>query len=247
MQSYVTSFLGAFTNMRKKGAFPTNPRPFSVVSLRIRGNAVFYEENNTTYVSEGDVLFVPENTAYWQECDTDDEVIAIHLTLDKPLSSNIFKISPENFQSVLPLFKKLEKMYGENKEANHFVCLSLLYEILSLFDEKNTADLPPTLLKAVSVIDKNYMNPDFSVFSLSEKLGVSQAYLRLLFNKHLSTSPNAYIRSLRFKRAKELLSSNYYSVSEASIMSGFANEKNFSTAFRKEFGKTPSEFKKSAL
>ena len=79
-----------------------------------------------------------------------------------------------------------------------------------------------------------YLNPD----------KISDAYLRILFSKHLNTSPAAYLKSLRFDRAKRLLSTGYYSVKTVSFMCGYENEKNFSIAFKNATGKSPSEYKK---
>jgi len=47
---------------------------------------------------------------------------------------------------------------------------------------------------------------------------------------------------MRIEKAKELLSTGYFSVKEVSQKSGFDNVKYFSTVFKKEVGCSPSEY-----
>ena len=244
MNIYINSFLGVFINKRKKEAFFTSPRDFSVLSFRTKGNAVFYRNGKTVHVSENDILYVPENIFYSQESDTYDEIIAIHFKVDKDLFPDLTALTPKDTKIAEELFKKAYSLYTAGGEKAHFACLSVIYEILNLFLSKSTENLPHILLKAKDIIEKSFADSSFSVSLLADKLNISEAYLRMLFSKHMGLSPSAYLKSLRFDRAKKLLETGYYSVGTVSEMSGYENEKNFSTAFKKFTGKSPSEYKK---
>ena len=52
-------------------------------------------------------------------------------------------------------------------------------------------------------------------------------------------------QKMRIEKAKELLKTGYFSVSEVSQKSGFDNVKYFSTLFNKVVGLRPSEYMKN--
>ena len=56
-----------------------------------------------------------------------------------------------------------------------------------------------------------------------------------------------YVINLRINRAKELLNSDLYSVSQVAEMSGFFDDTYFSRYFKKRVGKTPNSIKRDGL
>jgi AraC-like DNA-binding protein len=55
-------------------------------------------------------------------------------------------------------------------------------------------------------------------------------------------SINAFIRSIRLRRAAQLIQNTQYNISEICYQVGFNDLKYFRQCFRKQFGKNPSEF-----
>ena len=68
----------------------------------------------------------------------------------------------------------------------------------------------------------------------------------LVLNKKLKAlmgvTANAFVRSIRMKRAAELLKTGRYSVSEVTYDVGFNDLKYFRECFKKEFGMQPTEY-----
>ena len=59
-------------------------------------------------------------------------------------------------------------------------------------------------------------------------------------------SANEFIRTIRLKRAAELMQSNQeLSISEITYKVGFNDLQYFRSCFKKQYGKTPSEFIKN--
>lgn len=99
--------------------------------------------------------------------------------------------------------------------------------------------------KALDVVEKNIGNTDFSVEAFSAEMGMS----RMLLYKKLMTltgkSPVEFIRTMRLKRAAQLLVKSQLNVSEIAFQVGFNDAKYFSQCFKKEFNVLPSEYKQS--
>ena len=60
----------------------------------------------------------------------------------------------------------------------------------------------------------------------------------------MDMTPNHFIRSIRLKRAAQLLSKNAGSVSEIAYQTGFDNLSYFTKRFKEAFHKLPSELSK---
>jgi AraC-like DNA-binding protein len=61
--------------------------------------------------------------------------------------------------------------------------------------------------------------------------------------KLIGQSPSQFIRSIRLKRAAQLLNQNAFSIGEIVYMVGFEKHSYFTDCFKKQFGVPPSAFK----
>ncbi len=102
-------------------------------------------------------------------------------------------------------------------------------------DEKFLKDL-------MDIIEEHISNSEYSVKDLAKQMGVSHSVLYRKIQALTNLTINDFIKTIRLKRSVQLLSSKALSVSEVSYKVGFSNPKYFSTCFKAEFGKSPSEF-----
>jgi signal transduction histidine kinase/ligand-binding sensor domain-containing protein/DNA-binding response OmpR family regulator len=96
--------------------------------------------------------------------------------------------------------------------------------------------------KLLTVIEENISNAGFSVELLSSKMNMSRA---TLYNKVFNLSgktPVEFIRSVRLKRAVQLLLTKQFTIAETAYEVGFNDAKYFSKVFKEEFLMTPSEY-----
>lgn len=113
-------------------------------------------------------------------------------------------------------------------------------EIDSILDD---IPMKGSLLETVmQCIDEHISDEQFSVEQLSRKVGMSERQLQRKLKQITNKTPNQFITSVRLHRAKELLLSGNSNISEACYETGFSSPSYFSSRFKKEFGKTPSEF-----
>ncbi len=86
-------------------------------------------------------------------------------------------------------------------------------------------------------------NPEFSVNNLCDDLGMSRSQLYRKFESITGLTPNDFIRSVRLKRAAQLLRGSSYNISEISDRVGFNSIKYFNKYFKEEFGFTPTQYR----
>ncbi len=98
------------------------------------------------------------------------------------------------------------------------------------------------LSKIIQVIEDRIADPDFDVPALSLEIGMSQPVLYKKIRALTDLSVNDFIKSIRIKRAAQLLKQGAGNISEIAYSVGFNDRKYFSSEFKKHFGKTPTEF-----
>lgn len=95
--------------------------------------------------------------------------------------------------------------------------------------------------KAKRIVEKELANPEFSINDLCSMLAMSRTSVYNKLKTLTGQPPNDFIRIIRLSKAKGLLASKKYSVSEISNMVGFTDPRYFSTSFKKHFGISPSK------
>lgn len=98
------------------------------------------------------------------------------------------------------------------------------------------------LKQALEIIEKEIDNPDFSVDEFSKEMFMSRVTLYRKIHSLTGKSPLDFIRSIRLKRAVQLLDKSGMSISEVAYQVGFNNPKVFRKLFKEEFSITPSEY-----
>lgn len=112
------------------------------------------------------------------------------------------------------------------------------------FEEITTTSLDEKLMqKALDSVKKNMDNPDYSIADLSEDVGMSRTQLNRKLQSIVNMTPLQFIRSVRLKRAGQLLRTTKLGVSEIADLTGFNTIKYFNQHFKEEFGMTPTQFR----
>ena len=98
------------------------------------------------------------------------------------------------------------------------------------------------LKKVIKFVEENMYEPEFNIAVLSAKVAMSQPVLMKKIKAITGLSTNDFVKSLRLKKAAELLSEKRHTVYEVSYMVGYEDSKYFSKEFKKHFGKSPSAY-----
>jgi AraC-like DNA-binding protein len=98
--------------------------------------------------------------------------------------------------------------------------------------------------KAIKVVEENMSNEKFNVKIFSSELAMSPSTLLRKIKAITGEPSDGFIRKIRLKRAAQLLKKSQLSITEICYSIGFSSQKHFSTAFKKQFEISPSEYKK---
>lgn len=100
-----------------------------------------------------------------------------------------------------------------------------------------------TFLRALQLIERGELETT-TLAALSDRLGISDRYLRQLFQGHLGMSPKQYALYHQLMFAKQLIHSSSLPISEIAFASGFQSIRRFNDAFKKVIRLTPSQVRK---
>ncbi|HUJ01718.1 MAG TPA: GlxA family transcriptional regulator [Usitatibacter sp.] len=84
----------------------------------------------------------------------------------------------------------------------------------------------------------------FSVLGIARELHVSARHLERLFRAELGVRPSEFARTLRLRKAYDLLVDTRKPISEIALDSGFADGSHFSRRFRDAYGRSPSQVRR---
>jgi AraC-like DNA-binding protein len=180
--------------------------------------------NNIAHLSEEKIALLKQ-----KDCVV-DFVTAKHLKI----LSDIFNNAPS---SNLPeLFIKSRVLRLTEHFLNN-ICKRGLSEMPEFTTQKDFH----ALIKIEHELLKNHSVEFPSIESLAKLVYMSESKLKKLFKQAYGMAIYQYYQKNRMHKAKELLLSKKYTVTQVGTLLGYQNMSNFSVAFKKEFNVLPSE------
>ncbi|MES2775069.1 MAG: two-component regulator propeller domain-containing protein [Bacteroidota bacterium] len=98
------------------------------------------------------------------------------------------------------------------------------------------------LTRVIKIVDEHMDDPDFGVEKLARKVAMSPPILYKKIKAVSNMSVNEFVKSLKLRKAAQLLQQTDMTVYEVAYNVGYNDRKYFSREFKKQFGKTPSEY-----
>mgnify|MGYP003939795167 CR=1 FL=1 len=112
-------------------------------------------------------------------------------------------------------------------------------------EPKNIAITSPDvkfLERVMSYIEKNLDEPGLNVEEIGKEIGMSRVTLYRKIKALTNQTVIEFIRSIRLKRAAQLLEQNQFNINEIAYIVGFTDVDYFRKCFKERFGKTPKEY-----
>lgn len=162
------------------------------------------------------------------------------------------QLTKEEGDSVENLFDKLAEEYSNDHIWRKQMIVSLLWEILIIFDRLRTKkhphpqpDLSYPLLNIWSVIryvHMHYREP-ITLESLARQIAISTSYLSEQFKEKLGLSFTQFLQEIRIRHACSLLTSTEMSMVDIAIEVGFGSLRSFFRIFKQHKEMTPTEYR----
>lgn len=148
--------------------------------------------------------------------------------LTKPFNLKLLQLRIKKF---IDLFERNHRMFSNKLDVSPSEIT------ITSLDEK-------LVEKAIRIVEEHMSDSDFSVELLSSELALSRGYLYKKLMAITGKGPAEFIRTIRLKRARQLLEQSQMQVAEIAYMCGFNSPRRFAQNFKNEFGMLPSEFLK---
>ncbi|MCR8558345.1 response regulator [Mucilaginibacter sp. BJC16-A38] len=152
------------------------------------------------------------------------------------IGANDYMTKPFNFEILLSKIKNLLTLQDTFKRTYKKQMSVQLQEVpLQSEDER-------FLRNMVEYIEQNILNYNLSVEELSRQMNMSRVSLYKKVLMLTGQSPLEFIRSIRLKKAIQLLADSQMSISQISYEVGFNTPKYFTKLFKEEYNMLPSEY-----
>ncbi len=222
-------------------SYGPHTRDYYIIHFCISGSGTLSDKYGTHKISAGELFIIRsgEITVYTADEKNPWEYVWLAFLGN---GSDIFATDKSVYTFPPELAEKLkESVFLKN--SSPYVYTSIIYELMHhLFFKENEEKDVPALIK--KYIDYNYMY-EISVSSLARTYLFDRSYLFKIFKARYGTGIKEYITGVRIKNAKRFLSLGI-SVSKCSKMVGYDDEFNFSRAFKKHEGISPSKWKSTS-
>jgi AraC family transcriptional regulator len=120
------------------------------------------------------------------------------------------------------------------------------YSSLSSTPPRSMGGLPSRRLRLVLAYIEDTLGQPIKLRELAALAGISARHFERAFRQSTGTSPHAYVMDRRLHRARGLLINHLdLPIEQIAIRVGFSSSSHFSSAFRRQTGLTPTDFRKT--
>lgn len=157
-------------------------------------------------------------------------------------------VTPEMMKIINELkdVQKSGELRRLHTEAKIMELLIYQLEQLNTQDEDQNKKLKSAdiekLEQARDILEKDFVNPP-SQRELAQAVAMNESKLRKEFKEYFATTIYDYIVRLRMEYARTLLLDQKKTIYETAVLTGFNHQNNFSSAFKKYFGISPSDIR----
>lgn len=231
-------------------------RPSSAFFIIKKGTYRYTFDGRTMYAHDNDLVYVPRGGSYKYEVLTELKDTFLHQVefqifdaktggvtalADHPVTA-IGNCGAE----VADLMEEVTSISAYSAKYNSYKMISILYMLIYHtalnHDAFRQTAMSRPINEALKYIEKN-LGERIVVSEIAKMSHLSVVQFRRQFKKELCAAPNAYITTLKMKKARSLLRQTDCSIGEVAALVGYENVYYFSNAFKKKIGMSPSAYR----
>ena len=222
-----------------------NDRRYWAVVIKYEGETIYYSNGRQFLSDLNHVLILPKGCSYDWQCTRSGHFSIIEFE-SEPTFCEPISFSIKNGERILKMFKDLEYKRNLKSLVVDIESIRDTYSILLALMQAASERYMPTekqrkITPALEYISQHY-HENITNEKLATLVGTSTVYFRKLFTNVLGVSPIVYARNLRIEKAKEMLRSDYGTLSDVALSLGYPSLYDFSRDFKKHTGVAPSKY-----
>ena len=224
-------------------------REMAAIILKWEGETEYTQGDVKIIANSRRPMFIPRGSTYSWRCTKRGHVTIVEFDTDH-ISSEIMVFPDADADKLKSLMKSAASANLQSSPLRFIKECKLVYEmLLTLFstDERHTTYTPAKKIAkiqpAIDYLNEHYAEELSNEF-LSSLTSVSTVYFRKIFTSVFGTSPIHYLHETRIKKAKEMLESDYGTLSDVAVSVGYPNVFHFSKMFKKITGTSPGNYAK---
>ena len=224
-----------------------NNRQRWAVVIKYEGETV-YTSNGKHFLSDiNHIVLLPKGCSYEWQCTKSGHFSIIEFESESTFHEPI-AFSVKSGEAVLKMFKVLEYKRNLKSPMVELESIRDTYSILlaltqAAFEHYIPSEKQQKITPALEYISQHY-NENITNDELAAIAGMSTVYFRKLFTSIMGVSPITYVHQFRTEKAKEMLGSDYGTLSDIAQSLGYPSLYDFSRDFKKHTGTSPSRYEK---
>ncbi len=226
----------------KKGKILSFPlRYASCFIITLKGKIRFTFGEKSIVIEKGQGIFIPEGTSYINECLESAESIIMNFYLSDPKSFSPIALNRIQEKWAMSFYEEMSQKAYEKTESAQYALLSQLYRFASILFPSSAPTSQKEILaqKALSYLQSEFSRADLQMDQVASFCHVSAVYLRKVVKECYQKTPFHLLTELRMQKACELLLEKR-PVKEIALAVGYSDIYQFSRAYKRYFGYSPS-------
>ena len=224
-------------------------RDFYSLTYRYSGRASISVGGEQLVSAADSITFMPKGISYTAEVQEEVHMATVHFDFESELTPLMPMVINAEGTALRSLFGALMKSGSDI--SSDLTKMSIFYEILAELSRANESEakkmIPTKIALSKEIMENEFSDPYFSVSALSDRIGVSSAYLRREFRNAYSISPVGYLKELRIEKAKFLLLTEQHTVAEVATECGYTGASYFIQDFHRATGESPRVYRERKL
>ncbi len=227
-----------------------------LVYVRNGGGIAFCDGQKYELAPRSFFLAFPNQVHHYMECNRGDYILLIlkptsllsnhDLYLTTAPTSAMRTFTEGEDEHVCDLLEMALEEYNRNApDAVIQAYLTAFFEkLLTFYQMEKGVTASDTVLRILQYCSARFKE-DISVTDVAHDLHISKSTVSHIFGSRLGIGFCDHINSLRLTHAVYLLRNKSHTITEVSDMAGFPTTRTFNRVFQKQFGMSPSAYRKT--
>lgn len=223
-------------------------RPSCAIVFKYDGETEYKNRNQKITADKDHIAFLPKGSKYKWVCTKAGHYFIIEFDCSYE-NKDLLVCKIENHNVIKDMFNDIMSESVKHDTFSYVKILNLIYKlIINLLESNYSENEQKTKIKfirpAIAYLNSNFQN-NISNNQLAAMCNISTSYFRRIFTEIYQISPFQYLVNLRIKKAKELLQSDYTSITEVAKQVGYDDIYHFSKLFKQKTGTSPLNYLKN--